>query len=82
MNKSGLKALFAIFVVAALLAGGFALADKPDKPSTSCKWRNLACPDVWDPVQCSDGEIYSNSCYAKRACAHGCQPYDGGPVEL
>jgi hypothetical protein len=45
--------------------------------------RNVFCPDVWDPVICSDGKIYSNSCYAYRECATGCQPYgDGGPVPL
>jgi len=82
MSKNGLKVLFAIFIIAALLTGGLALADKPDKPIKSCKWRNLLCPDVWDPVICNDGEIYSNSCYAKRACAKGCTPYDGGPVPL
>lgn len=32
------------------------------------------CLDVWLPVICSDGRIYSNDCYAARACATGCVP--------
>lgn len=37
--------------------------------------------DVWDPVICSDGQVYGNSCYAYVACATGCQSYgSGGPV--
>lgn len=32
------------------------------------------CLDVWKPVICSDGRVYSNDCYAKRACATGCTP--------
>jgi len=34
-----------------------------------------ACLDVWQPVICSDGQIYSNYCYAAQACATGCVPY-------
>ena len=33
------------------------------------------CPDVWKPVICSNGQVYSNSCYASAACATGCVPY-------
>lgn len=36
--------------------------------------RNIYCLDVWDPVICSNGQVYSNDCYAYRACATGCQP--------
>ncbi len=38
-----------------------------------CGPRN--CLDVWRPVICSNGVVYSNSCYASRACATGCVPY-------
>ena len=33
------------------------------------------CPAVYDPVICNDGVVYSNDCYAREACAHGCRPY-------
>ncbi len=49
---------------------------------TGCPRPCVACIDVWDPVICSNGQVYSNSCYAYVACATGCQPYgNGGPVE-
>ncbi|HLP84307.1 MAG TPA: hypothetical protein VK157_08150 [Phycisphaerales bacterium] len=41
---------------------------------------NFYCLDVWDPVICSNGVIYSNFCYAARACATGCVRY-GNPTE-
>lgn len=35
------------------------------------------CLDVWAPVICSDGNVYSNSCYAARECVFGCVPWGG-----
>lgn len=37
--------------------------------------RNIECLDVWDPVICDNGIVYSNDCYAYRACATGCVPF-------
>ncbi len=37
-----------------------------------CPRPDVACPDVYDPVTCSDGVTYSNACYAWLACATGC----------
>lgn len=76
------KILFCVLIIAALMAGSFALAGKPPRPTNPCKWMFLVCLDVWDPVECDDGTIYSNACYAKRACATGCVPTGGGPVEM
>jgi hypothetical protein len=33
------------------------------------------CPAIYDPVICSNGVIYSNSCYASLDCAKGCVQY-------
>jgi len=33
------------------------------------------CPDVWNPVICSNGQVYSNLCYANLAHAKNCVPY-------
>ena len=44
-----------------------------------CIRPDIACPDVWDPVTCSNGVTYSNSCYAYLACATGCTS-TGGPT--
>lgn len=34
--------------------------------------RDIQCPDVYNPVTCSNGVTYPNACYAYRACATGC----------
>jgi hypothetical protein len=33
------------------------------------------CPDVYAPVICSNGKVYSNACRASCAHATGCRPY-------
>jgi hypothetical protein len=76
-----------VFVVGALILGLTALVGTPDaqakgkpKPGNGCPRVGIACADVWDPVICDDGQVYSNACYAWVACATGCVPYgDGGP---
>lgn len=35
----------------------------------------INCPDVWNPVICSNGVVYSNLCYANLAKARNCVPY-------
>ena len=45
------------------------------QPATVACGGGILCPDVWDPVICSNGQVYSNACYARAACAHGCVPY-------
>jgi len=42
--------------------------------------RDIQCPDVWNPVICSNGQVYSNDCYAYRDCATGCVPLGPGPL--
>lgn len=34
------------------------------------------CLDVWMPVICRDGNVYSNDCYAAKACQRNCVPYE------
>jgi hypothetical protein len=38
------------------------------------------CLDVWRPVLCPNGQVYSNSCYASKACQTNCVPYGGDTV--
>ena len=38
------------------------------------------CLDVWKPVICPNGQVYSNSCYASKACQTNCVPYGGDTV--
>jgi hypothetical protein len=42
--------------------------------------KDYACLDVYAPVICSDGGIYSNGCYASLACQYNCQPYGGDTI--
>jgi len=81
MKRRFFSVVVYVMVFAALILVTSAYAKKPGGGG-GCP-RDIMCPDVWDPVICSDGQIYSNSCYAFRACATGCVPYgDGGPIEL
>ncbi len=67
------------FGVFTLVATGEAVAGKPGSGGggggSRCPRQGIYCLDVWDPVICSDGNVYSNDCYAYVACATGCQPY-------
>jgi len=67
------KAAILTAAVGAITSAGVSLADPPFV--VGC-WRNIECLDVWRPVICSDGRVYSNDCYAYRACATGCVPYN------
>jgi len=69
-------AVFAVVVVALVLVTT-AEAKKPGGGIIGGCPRDIYCLDVWDPVICSDGIVYSNDCYAYRACATGCVPYGG-----
>lgn len=40
------------------------------------------CPAIYDPVQCSNGQIYSNACVARCAHAKGCVSIGGGPIQV
>ena len=88
MRGTAIAALIGVFVLGmvALVATSDTSAAKPGGGGTKCTGCPrpcVACTDVYDPVICSDGQVYGNSCYAYVACATGCVPYgDGGPVEF
>jgi hypothetical protein len=85
MRKLARFALLAFFVATvalgaiALLGTGDANAAKPGGGGgvIKCPRPGIYCLDVWDPVICDNGVVYSNSCYAYVACAKNCQPYGG-----
>jgi len=61
-------------VAAAGLAGFEALTPEAEgliRPA----WPPFACPDVWAPVICDNGQVYSNLCYANLFGATGCVPF-------
>lgn len=60
----------------ALSAGALSIAATSEaKPK--CPREGIFCPTYYDPVICSDGNVYSNACFANVACATGCVPYGG-----
>ena len=63
------KVLVAVALVAVFAAGALALAARPLPGGGRCGPKGIYCLDVWDPVECADGRVYSNQCYADRACA-------------
>jgi hypothetical protein len=64
------KIAFCLVLVAVVAVGTVAIAAKkpPAGGGGGCP-KDFYCLDVWIPVQCADGLIYSNQCYADRACA-------------
>lgn len=77
------RLLFGSMILAVILFGTLAFAGKkpPADGGSGCP-KTFSCTDIWDPVQCADGVVYGNQCYADRACApKPCQSVEGGPVE-
>ena len=74
--KGGSKLALVVGVVAVAATAASTLAFPPSI-GRGCPRRGIYCLDVWQPVICSDGNVYSNSCYAYVACATGCVPYGG-----
>lgn len=72
MKKSLVKLTLALALAASAASFGTGTA------KASCGDGNL-CPAVYDPVICNNGVVYSNSCYAREACANGCKPYRPTP---
>ena len=76
-----MKKLFATAIVAAIVFGAATvvlgtLATSRVEARPSCK-----CPMVYDPVVCSDGQVYSNACVARCEGARGCTSTGGGPIQ-
>jgi hypothetical protein len=70
-------ACLAVGVIAIVATATSALAAKPIGGG-GCGPRN--CLDVWRPVICPNGQVYSNDCYAARACQTNCVPYGGDAI--
>lgn len=77
--KNGNKlsaACLAVGVIAIVATATSALGAKVG--GGGCGPRN--CLDVWKPVICPNGQVYSNDCYAARACQTNCVPYGGSSI--
>jgi hypothetical protein len=68
-----LRVAFVLALMGSGVLGAAAWAKRPPSGGgggTGCP-RDIQCLDVWQPVICADNQVYSNSCYAYRACAPG-----------
>lgn len=77
--KKACRGVFVLAIGAAAGIGVFAHVS-PANAKAPCPWSDLQCLDVWNPVYCSDGNVYSNACYARRACQFNCSGGGGGGV--
>jgi hypothetical protein len=69
--KTFSKLAFAVALSSVVGFGAVTNAEAKCKPDP-----NAVCPLVYDPVICSNGQVYSNQCFANAACATGCVPYN------
>ena len=75
---SGLVGAFVLTMILTL-ASQVAVAGKGG--GGGCNRGDIVCPGNYDPVICSDGVTYQNSCVAFRNCAKRCESVgDGGPI--
>lgn len=67
-----------IALAAALTMGALSL---PTPSQASGCLSFPVCPDYYRPVICSNGVVYTNSCFAARACEEECQPFGDWGME-
>jgi hypothetical protein len=72
-NRKGLVRTAMLAFCAAVT--GVILTSAPASGAKPCPWGGLQCTDIYNPVICSNGVVYGNACYARRACATGCVAY-------
>ncbi len=73
--KKKLPLILKLALVGALALCALSISGPPEAYAASGCPRPILCTDNWNPVICSNGQIYSNACYAFRDCATGCVPY-------
>jgi hypothetical protein len=61
-----------MFTMTVTAAGVLVLASGPAEAGPACH-----CRDIYEPVICGNGQVYSNICYARCAGAHHCVSYGG-----
>ncbi len=77
------RGIFAAAAVAVCVIGLDATANRAEaKKPGGGGGGPILCYDLWAPVLCPDGNIYSNDCYAARAGQTGCVPMGGGPLPI
>lgn len=72
--KKYTKVLAAALFAAALTAASVNASKALAAGGGGCN-KGAECLDVYNPVICSNGQVYGNACYARKACATGCVPW-------
>lgn len=67
--------LISKLTLATVLAAGALSTASAVQLEAQCPRQGIQCTDVYNPVICSNGQVYGNGCYAYIACATGCVPY-------
>lgn len=74
---SRIKLASKAILASVLCAGALTVAVETEaakKPK--CPREGILCTLQYDPVICSNGQVYSNACFAYVDCAEGCVPYN------
>jgi len=81
MSKMG-RGLFACTIASVCIVGLTATTPVAEakKPIGGGGGGGIYCLDVWKPVICPNGIVYSNDCYALRAGQVGCVPWGGDTI--
>ncbi|HSR51729.1 MAG TPA: hypothetical protein VLV83_12945 [Acidobacteriota bacterium] len=77
MKNILLRLTFVALLLACLMTSTAFVGVQSSHALSICKPSGIQCLDVWDPVICDNGQVYSNFCYARLACATGCVPFGG-----
>lgn len=76
--KANVRKLSMLAIAAAVCAvAGMASVTVAIGPIGGGCGKGTYCLDVWRPVICPNGRVYSNDCYAGKACQKNCVPYGG-----
>lgn len=67
----------AVVSIGCYTAAASAARPRPPRPPGGC-----ICPDVYAPVLCPNGLVYSNACVAGCAGQSNCVPIDPQPVPI
>ncbi len=76
------QGVFAAAVAAVIGFGAIASTAEARRPGGGGGGGGCFCPTYYAPVLCSNGQTYSNICFAGCDGATGCVPTGPGPVPI
>jgi hypothetical protein len=73
-KETEMKRIFKLALPLTLAIAAFSVPAPSQAVIGGCG-KGYECLDVYKPVLCPNGQVYSNSCYAAKACQTNCVPY-------